>query len=215
VSKEYKDRKLFEGEGGYPRPSSHAFETSLATVGAAIGAAGTAFAVYFEELRNEIAEIRRQCEELRACCEALKPPSAWTLGSGPLHRDLNLRSIVARANNYNNFPVNIKLLINGTSNGVLTPFSCEEKTVPACESVQFSIVDMSTFNFASFTIDWEFLTLDGEKVEKGIRVFAAGRSDLPDVSIESSHLLTTATLYHSNFTVKEASSECFDSRPQE
>ena len=146
---------------------------------------GETFAKFCEKLKDEI-------ENLKLCQSKLT--------SGPLHKDLNLRSIIAKAYNNNNFPVRVKIIINSIDSGI-NPFYCEEKTIPGCSYLEFSTIDMTTFNLTGYIVDWEFTKLSGKPVYEKVYVYSAGRSDLPTVPLQNSHLIPANTLNHSqNFT---------------
>lgn len=145
-------------------------------------------------------------EAFAKLCNCLKPPCAWALTSGPLHKDLAMFSLIARANNSNNFSVKVRLIIKQLDNSV--PYHCEEKTLDACSSAAFSIVDFTNFNHADFSINWEFRDIRDNHVCDQVTVFAAGRSDLPIVTEINSHLIPSSTLFHADFVIRSSDEAC-------
>lgn len=141
-------------------------------------------------------------------CRCLKPACKWALTSGPLHKDLGMLSLLARVNNTNNFAVKVKLIIEELD-GPPSVFHCEEKTITACHSGAFSIVDFTQFTKVAFSVSWEFRNAQtDEPVCSKVYVFAAGRFDLPNVTEINSHFIASSTLFHADFVVRENDTQC-------
>lgn len=141
-------------------------------------------------------------------CMCLKPVCKWNLTSGPLHKDLAMLSLLARANNTNNFAVKVKLIIKELD-GAPSVFHCEEKILDACHSTAFSIVDFTNYIKLGFAVNWEFRNAKtDEPVCSKVYVFAAGRFDLPNVTEINSHLIASSTVFHANFVALESDTEC-------
>jgi len=148
----------------------------------------------------------RFCEELKDDIEDLKQCGS-KLTSGPLHKDLNMKSIIAKAINYNNFPAKVKISIDSLAVSVF-PFYCEEKTIPGCSYVEFSTIDMTNFNLTGYIVNWEITKPSGEPICEKVYVYCAGRTDLPSAPVQNSHLIAADTLHHSRFVVLKFDTAC-------
>lgn len=164
----------------------------------------------FYQVGNAFGEF---CEELEQI-KPHKPTHASNLTSGPLHKHLDLKSIVSRVSNYNDFDIKVKLVINGLSDGPETPWYCHELDVPASNSREFPVVDMMNFPvvdemgspISGLVINWTFKdSTNCQPVCRKVRVFAAGRTDLPEVDSRNSNLIPSMTLYHALWVPR-----CFD-----
>lgn len=140
------------------------------------------------------------CEELNSKIEELKPSCISRITTGPIYRNDEMKSIIARANNRNNFDVKVKLIINSLPDGLIQTSYCQEQIIKSSHSKEFEVVDMSNSKLNAFSIAWEFTTLDDKPVCGNIHVFAAGRSDSADIFTSNSQLIPSLIFYHTHFT---------------
>ncbi|WP_339163186.1 hypothetical protein MHB50_08565 [Siminovitchia sp. FSL H7-0308] len=141
------------------------------------------------------------------CHSLLKCNSHLT--SGPLNSNINTKSMIARVNNLNDLDVfvHLKVTINDDVDETFQPYYCQTIRVPACSHALFNVIDATDFNTSrGYTVWFEiYFAHPGPHIDPAcdnVHVYFAERSDLPDVTVANSHILTE--ILHKQFIPHDA-----------